>query len=521
MRKIAIILLPLTLFALEFRVASYNVENLFDLKKSGTEYTEYIPFTGYGWNEKTHGTKLKNIARVICDMKPDIIGLQEIESDEALGSLQRSVARCGLKLPYRAVADSKPTTVKTALLSKFPILYKREIDPDETTGTRSILEVAVSIDGKRLTLFVNHWKSRSGPESRRVVSAKALMKRLKELNGDYIVLGDFNSNWNEPKEILRSKRLNDTGGVTGIGHILKTWRGKRGVDKRSVAPPYHTDLWLELPPQRRWSHNFYGRKGSLDHIILPASMFDERGINYVDRSFRRFTPHYLFKKSGALFRWQLAKKGHGKHLGAGYSDHLPIYAEFTTEPFSFAKRENRKESVEEPGGDTKSIEASVEDLYEMAPGPCSVVIPEVAVIYKKGPFAIIKEPGGRAILVYKDTASLSPGRRYKVLIERIYRYRGLQEVTEISVLKDLGGVEIGPPLLLDNPESIDIDRHVNEVIGEIEGVYRRGYLYYGRDRKIKLYYKDRSKRPKSGDKIVLRNVRIGLYKNRPEIVVEY
>ncbi len=521
MKKIAIILLlPMILFGRDFRVASYNVENLFDLKKSGTEYTEYIPFTGYGWNEKTYGTKLKNIARVICDLKPDIIALQEIESDEALHSLQRAVAECGLELSYRAIANRKPTAVKTALLSKFPIIFKHEIDPDGTTGTRGILEAAISIDGKKLTLFVNHWKSRSGPESRRIVSAKALMKRLKELNGDYIVLGDFNSNWNEPKEILRSKRLNDTGGVTGIGHILKTWRGKRGVDKHSVVPPYHTDLWLELPPQRRWSHNFYGRKGSLDHIILPASMFDDRGINYIDRSFSCFTPRYLFKKNGAVYRWQLAKKGHGKHLGAGYSDHLPIYAEFTTEPFHFVKKENRKESSNKPSGDVEPVKASVDDLYKMAPGPCSAVIPEVVVIYKKGPVAIIKEPGGRAILVYKDTASLSLGGKYKVLIERIYRYRGLQEVTEITVLKDLGRAETGP-LLLNNPKNIDMKRHVNEVIGEIDGVYRRGYLYYGNNRKVKLYYKDRSKRPKSGEKIVLRNVRIGLYKNRPEIVVEY
>ncbi len=501
-------------------MASYNVENLFDLKKSGTEYTEYIPFTGYGWNEKTNGIKLKNIARVICDMKPDIIALQEIESDEALHSLQRAVAQCGLDLPFRAVADEKPTTVKTALLSKFPIIFKREIDPDGTTRSRSILEAAVSIDGRKLTLFVNHWKSRSGPESRRIVSAKALMKRLKELDGDYIVLGDLNSNWNESKEILRSRRLNDTGGVTGIGHILKTWKGKRGVDKHNIAPPYHTNLWLELSPQRRWSHNFYGRKGSLDHIILPASMFDDRGINYIDRSFRRFTPRYLFKKNGAVYRWQLAKKGHGKHLGAGYSDHLPIYAEFTTEPFSFVKRENRKESFNKRSGKIETIKTSVEDLYKMAPGTCRAVISEVVVIYKKGHVAIIKEPGGRAILVYKDTDSLSLGRKYKLLIERIYRYRGLQEVTEISVLKDLGRAET-EPLLLSNPENIDMKRHVNEVIGEIEGVYRRGYLYYGKNRKIKLYYKDRSKRPKSGENILLCNVRIGLYKNRPEIVVEY
>lgn len=32
-----------------FKVASYNLENLFDLATDGTEYPEYIPNTGYGW----------------------------------------------------------------------------------------------------------------------------------------------------------------------------------------------------------------------------------------------------------------------------------------------------------------------------------------------------------------------------------------------------------------------------------------------------------------------------------------
>ena len=177
------------------RVASYNVENLFDLHKEGTEYTEYIPYTGYGWNDKAFAVKVANIARVICDMKPDIIGLQEIESDRALAALQKGVRRCGWPMPYRAVADRKPTVVKTALLSRHPIVRKSEIDPDGSLKTRDILEVTVKTPKGPLTLFVNHWKSRSGPESRRLVSAVALMKRLKALprGTDYVVLGDFNS----------------------------------------------------------------------------------------------------------------------------------------------------------------------------------------------------------------------------------------------------------------------------------------------------------------------------------------
>ena len=73
-----------SLHAQDFKVASYNVENLFDLKHDGTEYREYIPNTKSNWNKKTYNIKLKNISKVINELDADIIALQEIESKKAL-----------------------------------------------------------------------------------------------------------------------------------------------------------------------------------------------------------------------------------------------------------------------------------------------------------------------------------------------------------------------------------------------------------------------------------------------------
>jgi len=53
----------LTLFflsnLLSFKVASYNVENLFDTVEDGSEYKEYIPNNRHNWNKKTYKIKLK------------------------------------------------------------------------------------------------------------------------------------------------------------------------------------------------------------------------------------------------------------------------------------------------------------------------------------------------------------------------------------------------------------------------------------------------------------------------------
>jgi len=62
---IVLLILTCQLVAKDFRVASYNVENLFDLQRSGSEYSEYIPYTKYGWNKRAFSIKVNNIAHAI------------------------------------------------------------------------------------------------------------------------------------------------------------------------------------------------------------------------------------------------------------------------------------------------------------------------------------------------------------------------------------------------------------------------------------------------------------------------
>ncbi len=313
------------------KIATYNVENLFDLNRDGSEYAEYIPNTSWQWNRKNYRIKLKNIASVIADANPDIIALQEIESRVALRDLQAQLKKEGLYLPHLAIADAKSTTVKNALLSKYPIVSKKEVWVTRKLRYRNILEVKLLIDGEPLYLFVNHWKSKGGPESRRVVSAKALKRRVDELDGkNIILLGDFNSHYDEKNIFKKNRKHNDTKGITGINDILKTTKNGAGVRLIDLqkSDKYLYNLWYELPKKRRWSHNFYGKKHSLDSIIISPALYDKRGLEYVVGSFNKFDKSYLFKKK-AIYRWQQKRKSPKRHLGKGYSDHLLIYADFT------------------------------------------------------------------------------------------------------------------------------------------------------------------------------------------------
>jgi len=260
-------------------------------------------------------------------MNADIIALQEIESKEALEDLQKLTL-----YPYAVIADKKKSTVKNALLSKFKIIASDELFVDRF-GYRNILEVKVDINGKPLTLFVNHWKSKGGAESLRVLSAKVLKRRIDQLSDqdEFIILGDLNSNYNEHQTFIKKRKHNDTKGVTGINHILKTIKNDKLIQWSDLYEQknneYLYNLWLDFDKKSRWSHNFFGKKGSLDNIIITKALADNKDIEYIKKSFQRFAPKYLFYKR-AINRWKISRKQPKHHTLHGYSDHLPLYADF-------------------------------------------------------------------------------------------------------------------------------------------------------------------------------------------------
>ena len=219
------ILLLTTLYGdKNLKIATYNVDNLFDLVQNGNEYKEYIPFTKSNYNTRTYGIKLKNLSKVIRDIDADVIALQEVESLVALKDLRYRLKRDGLYYPYFKIADKKGTTVKVALLSKIPFVYAKELYVGHSYRYRNILEVKFKLDTQELYLFINHWKAKSGAESKRIVSAKALRNRVEEIGYDknIVLVGDFNSHYEEYKVFKRNRRHNDTNGKTGINHVLRT-----------------------------------------------------------------------------------------------------------------------------------------------------------------------------------------------------------------------------------------------------------------------------------------------------------
>jgi len=310
-------------------IATYNVENLFDLEKNGTEYDEYIPNGSSNWNQRTYKIKLENISQVIKDINADIIALQEIENLQALIDLRFALKQKGLYYEHYAIADKKNTTVKVAMLSKIPLMYTKEVVVTWTQEHRNILEAKLKIENHELYIFVNHWKAKSGPESKRVVSAKTLKKRIEEIGYDknIILLGDFNSDYEEYIKFAKKRQLNDTDGITGINHILGTINQKESASKISYTKDSFYNLWYDAEEENRFTHTYKNEKEALDNILVSQSLIQNKEFFYIKNSISNFNKDYLIDKKGVK-RWEISQGSVKKHKGKGYSDHLPIVAKF-------------------------------------------------------------------------------------------------------------------------------------------------------------------------------------------------
>jgi len=353
--------------AREFSVAMYNVENLFDVDNRAS-YDDYQPGV-YGPAQLR--TKIDNISRVLARLEadgkgPDIIGFCEIEVDQTPSAkpqdlralltsqsgktadqllaaelspelkdwpaeawLLRAVEDHGL-LGYQVVVgsdvaadrheDGNTRAVKCVLFTRFPV---KEVRNHRIPNARNILEVLLDVDGHPLRVFVNHWKSGAGDagtERLRVEDARVLRARIDQLlaadpHADIVIGGDFNAQYNQKQRYPHMKE-------TGMNDVLRS-QGDELSLSRGKADLYN--LWYELPRDERGSDVYKNEWGTLIQLLVTPGVYDQRGIQYVDNSFRVGRVRGLnVGPDNTPLRWN----GEGK--GSGFSDHFPIVAHFRT-----------------------------------------------------------------------------------------------------------------------------------------------------------------------------------------------
>ncbi len=342
-------------------VANYNVENFFDQldDSRNASYGDYRikpnklgQYSNYGDPLNTDDgpisfteVKARNVRQVLEVVKPggpEVVGLNEIESQRSLDSLLEEVSGMNYieSVFSGSLEQSQRDAIGSAILSKYPIRERSLLSIPAVAGEsrlRPILKVRIDVEGHDLYVYVNHWKSKAGPESLRMRSARVLEDDInclleRDPEADYVLIGDFNSNYNENEHMDHSH--NDTDGQTGINTVIRA-QGDKSLLRGAVPAKYN--LLYEVPEdQRRTEYTAATKWTSFDQMIIGNGMADKKGLTYVDRSFTvpqatmsRF--EFLFNKDGTTKRWKEKRAAHQKyteHEIGGYSDHVPVFASF-------------------------------------------------------------------------------------------------------------------------------------------------------------------------------------------------
>jgi predicted extracellular nuclease len=309
----------------ELYVAYWNVENLFDTeddpKVEGDE--EFTPTGAKQWTKERLEIKLQNLSRAIMDMNgrkgPDVLGLAEIENRFVLEELVKVLKPVGRD--YRIIHKDSPSGrgIDCALL--YDAKRMKEIAARfhfvKAGNTRDIVEAELEAEGRRLTVFVNHWPSRRSENGKpnaelRHAAGATLRRRFDELlkanaHADIVSLGDLNDNPDDDS-VRKHLRAGPDQKSLQAGELFNT---SVALQKDADGKPQGTLVYMN-----KWD--------LFDQVIVSPGLLDDKGFTWksseiVKAAYLIFTP----KKAEEIPRPNRSYSGNLFHK-TGYSDHLPV-----------------------------------------------------------------------------------------------------------------------------------------------------------------------------------------------------
>ena len=320
----------------EYRVAFYNVENLFNPQDDSLKNDDsFTPKGLYHWTYKKYVRKVNNIAKVLLAMgmwePPDIIGLAEIEDDAVLRKLCYDSPL--KEYQYRFVHYESPDRrgVDVALLyrrDRVQILRSEAIPVvfpfDTAARNRDVLyAVAQFPNGDSLHIFVNHWTSRYGgyaptiPKRNHyasVVRAYADSILRVEASANILITGDFNDYLTDEsiREVLRA------GDIDNPQHRDYTLFDLmyRFLRMQNVGTHKHEDFW-----------------GCLDQIIVsPALLSANSSLHIIGQEAHIFMADFMVEPDEKYDGYKVYRTYSGPRYIGGYADHLPVYVRLRAAP---------------------------------------------------------------------------------------------------------------------------------------------------------------------------------------------
>jgi len=307
-----------------FRVMFYNVENFFDCNHDTLKNDyEFLPGGIRGWTPTRFWKKAGQIAKVVAAVGeytfPAIVGLAEVENENCIQSLLRGSPLKNAKYSYVHVESSDTRGVDVCLLynrylfkvTNFKAL-KITFEDDSTKKTRDVLYVfGNTYSGDSMHFFVCHFPSRLGGvlESetyRRQVAVRIRQKvdsiYLKDKCPNILIMGDFN----------------DYPTDRSISLDLKATHPASSPEPGSL---YNLMLPMDGNPEAG-TNKHQADWGILDQMLVSGNaLIHTKGGHIFDADFLQIEDQrWLGRKPFRTY--------HGMAYQGGFSDHLPVYADF-------------------------------------------------------------------------------------------------------------------------------------------------------------------------------------------------
>lgn len=296
----------------DIAIAFYNVENLFDTKDDPDTWDDdFTPTGSYRYTEKVYQQKLHNIATVIKDINPDIIGLAEIENETVLKDLIAQPELAAYNYSYKWFNSPDPRGIDLALLYKSDVFEPAHAHnyPVIHPGlkTRDVLYVSGQVHGEIMHILINHWPSRGEGLKKSIPKREAaakVNKRIvdsllkKDARNKIFVMGDMNDNPDDESvtRILEAK----PGKLNKKGYLYNPWAALYTSGKGTSVYHKHWDLF--------------------DQIIISGAVTDGNGLHL--KKARIFDAGYI-RNSNYEDGYPL-RSFRGRNWNNGYSDHFPV-----------------------------------------------------------------------------------------------------------------------------------------------------------------------------------------------------
>ena len=269
----------------DFLVASYNLEN-YTLHASDRTRPKSIPARDA-------------VAEVVAEAHPDVLGICELGSQEALADLRERLLTRGVSFSDVEYVDGPDPDRHVALLSRFPIVRRNSLEkvPFDANGVpelvrRGILDVTVQVTPTyELRLIGVHLKSKlpipEGESLIRRMEAQMLREHIESVLAEnpqvqLLVYGDFN-------ETRESAGIHAVQGTRGTLNAMTELAAQDANGERWTHYWQFTDIYSKIdylfanralraalvPGGARISQSTHWRKAS-DHRLISALISPDR-----------------------------------------------------------------------------------------------------------------------------------------------------------------------------------------------------------------------------------------------------